>query len=271
MIGSLSIVLLCAAARAPGPGQGITIEAGTGRVVSLSGAAGSVFAADPKVVEVRPASPTSLFLFGVGPGRTTVAALSATGQPIAQFEVTVGPNTYAAGAANRDMAAALPGNQLAAGMRGNGLVLNGSVGTASEAERAAAAARSNLGERQILENRTRVRSSVQVNLRVRVVEMSRNLTRELGVNWQALANVGGRYGNLRLRFRARAGHGRQFGPRQRLQVPDPGQGRGHQQRHRRPGAGPARACPGRAEHHGDERRGGQLHCGRRVPDPGRGL
>jgi pilus assembly protein CpaC len=35
-----------------------------------------------------------------------------------------------------------------------------------------------------------VSSSLQVNLRVRVAEMSRNLVRQLGVNWQALGNIG---------------------------------------------------------------------------------
>ncbi len=190
-----AVLLACGAARGPAPpGQSVTLEAGSGRVMSLTGPAASVFAADPKVVEVRPASPTSLFLFGVGPGRTTVAALSASGQPIAQFEVTVGPSGYAAAAAAGQIAAAIPGRGVAAGIRGNGLVLNGTVATPLEADRAAAAAKSNLGADQKLENRLGVRSSIQVNLRVRVVEMSRNLTRELGVNWQTLANVGGRYG-----------------------------------------------------------------------------
>ena len=46
----------------------ITIDAGTGRVIQLSAGAASVFAADPKVAEVRPASATSLFIFGVAPG-----------------------------------------------------------------------------------------------------------------------------------------------------------------------------------------------------------
>ena len=194
----LAVVLLACMAAGPQPprNQGITLEAGSGRVLSLTGSAASVFAADPKVVEVRPASPTSLFVFGVGPGRTTVAAMSASGQPIAQFDVTVAPSGYAASATNTQLAAALPGRGLAAATRGNGVVLNGTVATPNEADRAAAAAKSNLGEHQALENRLGVRSSVQVNLRVRVVEMSRNLTRELGVNWQALANVGGRYGAL---------------------------------------------------------------------------
>ena len=53
----------------------ITLDAGTGRVIQLSAGAASVFAADPKVAEVHPASATSLFVFGVAPGRTTIAAL----------------------------------------------------------------------------------------------------------------------------------------------------------------------------------------------------
>ena len=193
----LVLLLACTgAARRPPPGGGesMSIEAGSGRVVSLTAAAASVFAADPKVVEVRPASPTSLFLFGVAPGRTTVAAMSASGQPIAQFDVTVGPSGYAAGVANSQMATALPGGSMTAGVRPNGLIINGTAHSPLEADRAASIARSGLAPGQALENRTTVSSAVQVNLRVRVVEMQRNVTRELGVNWQAMANIGARAG-----------------------------------------------------------------------------
>jgi pilus assembly protein CpaC len=194
MIGLVGVMLACGAAGGIAPaGRGIVLEAGSGRLMTLTAPAASVFAADPKVVEVRPASPTTLFLFGVGPGRTTVAAMSATGQPIAQFEVTVGPSGYGAAAATGQIAGAMPGQGIAAGALGNGMVLNGMVSTPMQADRAAMSAKSFLGTDQKLDNRLGVRSSVQVNLRVRVVEMSRNLTRELGVNWLALANLG-RYG-----------------------------------------------------------------------------
>ncbi len=197
MILVLAVLCLTAARRPQQQaGQSILLEAGSGRVVTLTGAAASVFAADPKVVEVRPASPTTLFLFGVEPGRTTVAAMSATGQPIAQMEVTVAPNTYAASAANGRIAAAMPASSLTARAQSSGMTLNGMAASPLEAERASAIARAGLAEHQVLDNRSGVTSSVQVNLRVRVVEMSRNLTRELGVNWQALASVGGRYGTL---------------------------------------------------------------------------
>ena len=110
-IGFVALALFaCSAARHPdSAGQAMAIEAGSGRTVSLTAAAASVFAADPKIVEVRPASPTSLFLFGVAPGRTTVAAMTADGKPIAQFAVTVSPSGYAAAAANGQIGAAMPG------------------------------------------------------------------------------------------------------------------------------------------------------------------
>ncbi len=194
---TLGALLVCTAARLPASdGQSLAIEAGSGRVITLTAPAASVFAADPKVVEVRPASPTSLFVFGVGAGHTTVAAMSSSGQPIAQFDVTVGPNGYAAAAASSQIASTLPASALSARVRANGLVLDGQAHSPSEAENAASIARGDLLEKQKLDNRTSVTSPVQVNLRVRIVEMGRNLTRELGVNWQALANVGGRYGTL---------------------------------------------------------------------------
>ena len=195
----LCLVLACTAARRPpavAACSALAREAGSCRVVTLTAAAASVFAADPKVVEVRPASPTSLFLFGVAPGRTTVAAMSSAGQPIAQFDVTVGPSGYTAAVASTQLAANMPGSSMMAGVRPNGLVITGSARSPMEADRAATIGRAGLTETQKLDNRTTVGSSVQVNLRVRVVEMSRNVTRELGVNWQTLANIGGRYGTL---------------------------------------------------------------------------
>ena len=41
-----------------------------------------------------------------------------------------------------------------------------------------------------MDNRLSVAASLQVNLRVRIAEMSRNLIRQLGVNWEALGNIG---------------------------------------------------------------------------------
>lgn len=173
------------------PGQNvITLDAGTGRVIQLSGGAASVFAADPKVAEVHPASPTSLFIFGVAPGRTTVAALSTGGAPIAQYDVVVRPSHYGAGEAEAAVARVLPGASVHVETLQNGLAITGQVKTAADADRVVQIVRGYLPTGQTLDNRLSVASSIQVNLRVRIAEMSRNLVRQLGVNWEALGNIG---------------------------------------------------------------------------------
>lgn len=172
--------------------RSLSIEAGMGRVVRLAAAAATVFAADPKVVEVRPASPTSLFVFGVGPGRTTIAALNAAGGIVAEYTVMVTPSGYGAAGAQAAIAQALPGRPVHVETTGNGLALTGSVTTASEAERAATAARGYLAPHQTLDNRLAIAGAVQVNLRVRIAEMGRSLTRSLGLNWN---NLGGQLGH----------------------------------------------------------------------------
>jgi pilus assembly protein CpaC len=171
-------------------GAPMAIEAGTGRILTLPRQAGTVFAADPRVAEVRPASPTSLFVFGVAPGRTTVAALDGNGAPVAQVEVTVTPSGYAAGMGQGQVQRALPGRDVRVDTRGNGVELRGEVMTPAEASRAAAIARSYLGEGQTLDNRLGVQSQTQVNLRVRIAEVGREVTRQFGINWQALGSIG---------------------------------------------------------------------------------
>ncbi len=185
----LALMLPGAGLAAP-DARSITIEAGTGRVVTLGSQAASVFAADPKVVEVRPASPTSLFVFGVAPGRSTIAALSATGAAIAQYDVTVRPSAYGANEAGAGIRRAVPGSGVRTETRPDGIGVSGSVATPGDAESAARLARGFLAEKGVLDNRLAVTSPIQVNLRVRIVEMSRTLTRELGINWQALGTIG---------------------------------------------------------------------------------
>ncbi len=174
----------------------LVVEAGLGRVIQLSGTATSVFAADPKVAEVRPASPTTLFVFGVTPGRTTIAAMDASGQPVGQYELIVMPSSYAAAAARSGIANAIPGRNAAVDALGNGSAVRGRMNSASEAERAMMIARSYLPAGQTATNNLSVNSSIQVNLRVRVLEMSRTLTRDLGVNWSALATIGASYATI---------------------------------------------------------------------------
>jgi pilus assembly protein CpaC len=156
----------------------------------LTTGAASVFAADPKIAEVRPASATSLFIFGVSPGRTTVAALDANGKAIVQYDVIVRPSSYGAGQAEAAIAQAVSGATIHIETAQNGLTVSGKVKTPADADRVVQIVRGYLPAGQTLDNRISVASSLQVNLRVRIAEMSRNLIRQLGVNWANLIELG---------------------------------------------------------------------------------
>ncbi|MCK8785751.1 type II and III secretion system protein family protein [Roseomonas sp. NAR14] len=179
------------AVRAAGYVTSLVLEAGRGRLVTLPGAAASLFAADPRVAELRPASPSTVFLFGVASGRTTLAAIDESGRPLAQWEVTVRPSGAALAEAQSALRGAFSGGGLQVTMGGNGVVLTGNVASPAEAERAVALLRTRLADdRVVIDNRLNLTGTAQVNLRVRIAEVSREVTRQLGINWTALGSVG---------------------------------------------------------------------------------
>ncbi|MGK7869786.1 type II and III secretion system protein family protein [Falsiroseomonas sp. E2-1-a20] len=197
-----------APAQAPGLPVSVLLEAGAGRLLRLPVPAITVLASDPRIARVQPASPTSLFLMAVAPGRTTVIATAEDGAPVAEFDITVLPSRAAAvPAAGADTPPAAPPPPSAAAVQSmirrlvpgaaaltvggtarSPLVLDGAVANAADAQRAETIARTYGGEgREVINNLTLL-AGIQVNLRVRVAEISRQVSRELGFNWQGFAS-----------------------------------------------------------------------------------
>jgi pilus assembly protein CpaC len=195
----------------PAPPIELRLQAGTGRLLTLPGAATTVIAADPRVARVQPSSPTSVFIMAVDNGRTTVVATNDLGRSVAEYDVTVfggrvqgeragiGGDRPAA-PANRPVNASAIESQIRSLMTGPGavrvraagraLVLSGTVSTAAEARRIEAIARGMGNPDTEIINEIGVLSSIQVNIRVRVAEISRDLTRQFGFNWHALGTPG---------------------------------------------------------------------------------
>ncbi len=175
---------------ATAPRFSLTVEAGSGRVFQTSRSIANLFAADPKVAEVRPASPTSVFVFGVAPGRTTVAAMDEQGGVVAQYDVTVRPSSFGSGEATAAIHRVLPDAGVRVETTTGGLVARGDVATPAEADQVMTILRGYLPTGQKAENRLSVASAMQVNLRVRVAEVSRSVIRQIGVNWSVVGAVG---------------------------------------------------------------------------------
>jgi pilus assembly protein CpaC len=168
----------------------LDLEVGSGKMLTLANPAANVFVADPKVAEVRPAAADMLFVFGVGPGRTTVEALDGAGHPLATYSVVVQPSSFAAAQAQAAVLAALPNARIVIQTQPKGLLVSGQVETPEDAARVLSIVNGYIGAGQAVEDQIGVRSSVQVSLQVKIAEMSRSVTNTLGVNWQALGTIG---------------------------------------------------------------------------------
>ncbi|MCE0745307.1 type II and III secretion system protein family protein [Acetobacter sicerae] len=166
----------------------IALEVGNGRLIELDSSVTSAFAADPKVAEVRPANSKTLFVFGTGVGRTTISAVNNEGRPVGQYDVIVNPSQYAAHQAKESASQASVGNYGAhAGQ--NGLDFTGDAPNPENAQRAWENAKDQAGKSEVYDH-VRLKDSTQVNLQVQIVEMSRQLVREIGVEWQNMNALG---------------------------------------------------------------------------------
>ena len=182
----------------------LRIESGTGRLITLPGPASTVMAADPRVVRVQPSSPTSMFLMAGAPGRTNIIATNENGQPVVEYEVTVIPPGGVAGPASPGVPRTINASAIESQLRalipppgqvrvraiGRQLILSGNVATPTDARRAEAIVRGMVDEEVTILNEVGVLASIQVNLRVRVAEISREITRQFGFNWQVIGQSG---------------------------------------------------------------------------------
>lgn len=167
----------------------LKLDAGKGKMITLSGPVASIFAADPKVVEVRPASKNSLFVFGLAPGETSVVAANKAGRSIATIDVTVLPEPFSAHQMTKAVPAIAPDGDVHVQATSGGLLLHGTVSTPAEASELAALAKQESPAGKV-DNELQVAGPVQVTLQVRIARMSRSVVQDLGINWQSLARVG---------------------------------------------------------------------------------
>ncbi|WP_244140120.1 type II and III secretion system protein family protein [Caballeronia sp. BCC1704] len=171
--------------------QGVlALDAGKGSMLHLPEDAVSVFVADPAIADVQAPSPRALFVLGKKAGSTTVYALGANNRPIFQRTVVV----------NRDMLslramlkARFPTIDVDVSGAQGSLVLTGQVQNSMDADAIMQAVSSQLADKEVLVNRMTVARPVQVQLRVRITEVDRNVTQQWGINWQAMGNAAGNW------------------------------------------------------------------------------
>jgi pilus assembly protein CpaC len=165
----------------------IRIAVSSAQLVEFPRAARSVFIADPTIADVQVPAPTNVIVFGRKPGQTTLIAMGDDDKPVATMQVIVG---YDVSDLRRLIAQDVPNADVKVTTSPNGMVLSGVVADDAMAEKVRAAAQRYVSDKDTLINRVKVAGSTQVNLRLRVAEVSRTVTKQLGVNWQAVVSPG---------------------------------------------------------------------------------
>lgn len=168
----------------------LKVTAGKAVLLRLNEDATSVFVADPNIADVRAPSPRTVFVMGKKGGTTTLYVLGNGNRTILQRTVQV--------ARDMDMLRALvssrfPGMNIQVTEGAGSLQLTGEARSAADADAVVQALTPYLEDKEVLVNRMTVAQPQQVELLVRITEVDRNVTQQLGINWQSLGNAAGNF------------------------------------------------------------------------------
>jgi len=165
----------------------IEIEINKGVLVRLPRPASAVFVANPDVADIAIKSPTLVYVMGKRTGVTSLFAVDANDAVLADVSLVVIHNLSAI---RSSIEILLPNTQIEAHSVPGGLLLTGLVNSAREAEEARRIGDRFLAENEALINQILVVGPNQVNLRVRIAEVSRTVLKRLGFNFDILGTVG---------------------------------------------------------------------------------
>jgi pilus assembly protein CpaC len=169
-------------------GQFLNLEVSKGRLVRLDRPAATVFVADPEIANIQVKSPSLIYLLGKKPGETTLYAVDEKERVLANIDISV---THNLGRLRSILDEFHPGSGVKVASINGTLVLDGTVSSASTAEDMRRLAASFVGDEKDIINRLGINAPNQVNLRVRVAEVSRGVDKQLGFNWSILGSIGG--------------------------------------------------------------------------------
>jgi pilus assembly protein CpaC len=171
-------------------GPPVQIEIGKGTLFHLPRPAATIFVANPDIADVQVKSPTLLYISAnkTKPGETVVYAVDDKENVLVSAVIRV---DYDLSRLRQSLKQSLPGERISVSSIEGKLVLSGEASSAGQAEKARALAAAVIGGDKPAEqivNQLTVVTPNQVNLRVRIAEVDRQVLKQIGVNWSRLGN-----------------------------------------------------------------------------------
>lgn len=172
----------------------LMVTLGKAEIITLPGAISDIFVANPKIADVIALQNNKLYVVGSTIGDTNIIVTDNTGNVLRRLNVSVNVDTVVI----ENMIHSMFPNEknVKVNMIGDQVALTGMVSTPSAAQKVARLVAAHMGEIQdktfkdvdeLIVNLMEVRGEQQVMLRVRMLEMSRGVLKELGLE----SNVNG--------------------------------------------------------------------------------
>jgi len=179
-LGSVAVAApSVAAAQAARPSETLNLSQNTGTLVRLSSPMTDLFVANDAIADIQVRSSTQLYVFGKSAGETTIYATDKAGRVIYAANVRVGTNV---GSVGEMLRLAMPEASIQATPMNNLVLLTGTVGSPDDVSEAQRLVQAYVGAGTQVVSRLRSATPLQVNLKVRIAEVSRSLVRQIGVN-----------------------------------------------------------------------------------------
>ncbi len=174
-----------------GPESGLSLTLGKAEMIDVAGMVSDVMVANPSVIDVQAVQANKLYIVGTALGDTNIMALDEGGNVLKRINVHVHIDELTL---QNSLDQLFPDETVRAKTVNNQVILTGEVSTPGNASRIQDLATRFTGDSAGIINMMNVGGEQQVMLRVRIMEASRNLFKELGVETE-VTDIGDVLGN----------------------------------------------------------------------------
>ncbi len=171
------------------PANGETVlSTGRGELFNLASDISDVWTSNAQVADVYVSSARQIHIFGKAPGLATIYAKNKAGQVVYSTNVRVGENLNAL---DRMLKLAMPDASIVATTMNGLVLLTGTVTDPSDGAEAERLVKAFVGGQTEIVSRLRTATPLQVNLQVKIAEVNRSLSKQIGANLLTRDTTGG--------------------------------------------------------------------------------
>jgi pilus assembly protein CpaC len=158
----------------------MVLSEGRGQLITLPAPITDIFVSNESVADVQVRSPLQLYVFAKGKGETSIYATNKSGAVVYSSNVRVGTNLNSL---DQMLKLAMPEADIKATTMNGLVLLTGTVISPDDAVEAEKLVTAYVGAGVQVVSRLKTATPLQVNVQVRIAEVSRSYSKNIGVNW----------------------------------------------------------------------------------------